>query len=156
RGAVMRTLAFFDRSPIPLALVLATAACTQNSITLPQPPQDITDVVQAYAMPTGTVDPATVQSIAAGAQAELQSRNLDWLPLLVTRSLESVRGRLDASQFPDNPGILAQPRRPRLEAFANVQTNCLGWGVATTDGGAPVGPDGGPTDAGATSPDAGP
>jgi hypothetical protein len=159
----MSTPTFLDRSPSPtaqaralaLAVATATAACTQGTITLPQPPQDITDVVQAYAMPTGTVDPATLQSIAAGAQAEVQSRNLDWLPLLVTRSLETVQDRLNASEFPDNPGILAHPRRPRLEAVANVQTNCLGWGVATTDGGAAVGPDGGATDAGATSPDGG-
>jgi hypothetical protein len=161
----MRALTFFDRSPTPaararalalaVATATATAACTQGTLTLPQPPQDITDVVQAYAMPTGTVDPATVQSIASGAQAELESRNLDWLPLLVTRSLESVTGRFNASVFPTNPNVLGPNRRPRLEAFANVQANCLGWGVPTTDGGAAVGPDGGTVDAGAASPDAG-
>ena len=104
-----------------------TAACSDNDLVLPQPPQDLTATVQAYETPTGTIDFAHLEQVAADARADLASRNLDWLPGLVSDALVAVRRRFDDGGYPVNPSIPRKQNRAKVDAVVQVQHLCGGW-----------------------------
>jgi hypothetical protein len=102
-------------------------ACGAQPLVLPQPPQDLTSLAQAYASPTGTVDAAHLQQVVADAQARFYGSNLDWLPPLVSDELVRLRRRFDDQSFPFDPLSTHQKNRPALQAVITADHTCQGW-----------------------------
>jgi hypothetical protein len=122
----------FERHNLIAALasvVLAGGlACGASPLTLPQPPQSLTALADAYANPTGTVNQAQLQQTVTDAEAQFSSSGLDWLPQLIDENLVRVRERFDQNVLPTNPLIARQQNRPSIQAVVNVQHVCQGWG----------------------------
>jgi hypothetical protein len=113
-----------------LAIAAAAAlmpACGAPPLVLPQPPQDLTALAQAYASPSGTVDTAHLQQVVTDAEARLHGSDLDWLPVLVSRALVRVRLRFDDNGLPSDPTQTLRKNRPAMQAVVNVQHICQGW-----------------------------
>lgn len=119
---------------VGVGVVAAAAAagaigCGEGDLALPAPPQDLTSTVQAYEMPTGTVDFAHLQQTVADVEAELEARQLAWLPAVVADALVRLRERFDAGGYPIDPATRHHEHRPRLDAVVELRRTCSASGT---------------------------
>jgi len=110
-----------------LVAALAFPACGPSPIVLPQPPQDLTVLADAYASPTGTIDPAQLQQTVSDAKARFAASHLDVVATLIADTLVVVRQRFDDSEFPFDPLSTREKNRPSLKAVVTAQHTCKGW-----------------------------
>jgi len=121
------------RRRLVLVLALMLPACGDKTLDVPQPPQDLTALADAYAMPTGTIDPTQLQQTVSDAKAQFAASHFDALATLIADMLVGVRERFDDSEFPVDPLSTREKNRPTLQAVVTAQHTCKGWST-------PVGP----------------
>jgi len=107
-------------------LLALVAGCGPEDLQLPATP-DLDMLVQAYDMPTGTIDPQHLDQIMADAKARLQQLQLEWLPDLVASFLTILRQQADDHGLSTDPNGHPDMDRPKIEAVIRVLRNCSGW-----------------------------
>src|SRR5581483_6113633 len=103
-----------------------TAGCGPEDLQLPATPQ-LDMLVQAYAMPTGTIDPQHLDQLMAEARARIDMLQLDWLPDLLSAALIRLRARLVAQGLSTDPAVAHDSGHPNIDALIVLRQICVGW-----------------------------
>jgi hypothetical protein len=112
------------------ALAASLASCG-DSIDLPAPPEQeqTLAIVQAYEMPTGSIDLASLDALTASVKARIEERRLDLLTRLVSEALAGLRERLDDSSIPADPAATVDTDRAVIDAVVKLTRICRGYGA---------------------------
>lgn len=111
-------------------LALVALACDDDE-ELVVPP-DITALVQAYETPTGAVEGEDVPCLGQAAITRIQSQQLGPLRDVLAGALETLRVRLEASDFPVDTSPPSDQDTPRLRGVVRVESICRGWDPQST------------------------
>lgn len=84
-------------------------------------------MVQAYEMPTGTLDTARVNQIAEDVRARIDELEMDWLPAVMSRVLVRLQERFEAGGLPDDPEAPPDSDRGNVKAVVDLLRVCPGW-----------------------------
>lgn len=119
-------LAFCSASVV---LAIGTSACGPEAVDFPTPPlaEETMAMVQAYDMPTGTLDTARVTQVAEEVRARIDELDIDWLPEVMSRVLVRLQERFDAGGLPDDPEAPPDSDRGDITAVVEVLRVCPGW-----------------------------
>jgi hypothetical protein len=120
------------RRPLLLAfwaLAWNAAACGPDEVVLPDTPRvdQVNAVAAVYENPTGTIDTAHIQETLAAVSARLTELHLDWLPNLISESLQRLDRRLEDGDLPTDPAAAVDSDHPIIDAVADAQRICRGW-----------------------------
>jgi hypothetical protein len=106
------------------------AGCGPSAPDLPPAP-DMSALVNAYANPTGTIDPQQVDQIVGDAKARVDQIQPDWLTNLISTALVALRRRLNDGGVPTNPATQPDPHHMIMETVATLTRICQGWNNPT-------------------------
>jgi hypothetical protein len=111
------------------ALAGTAAACGPDEVVLPDAPRaDEVDAVAAiYESPTGTIDTAHIQETLAAVSVRLAELHLDWLPKLVSESLQRLRRRLADGELSTDPDAVVEEDHTIIDALIEGRQICRGW-----------------------------
>jgi hypothetical protein len=107
------------------------AACGPSAPQLPPEP-DMSALVNAYANPTGTIDPNQVDQIVSSAKTQVDQEQPGWLVNLVSLALVSLHNRLNDGRMPTDPAAEPDSHRLQIEAVATLTRICSGWDPTQT------------------------
>lgn len=111
------------------ALAAGLASCG-DSVDLPVPPEEeqTLAIVQTYEMPTGSIDLANLNAVAAAVRETIEERHLTVLTRLVSEALAELRERLDESSIPADPDATVDTDRAVIQAVVDITRTCRGYG----------------------------